>query len=230
MVRDRSGQLGQDWVVDVAPRAWWSAITPGLLLLLADLAATLLFAIEGAAASVPAGLDVFGLLVVGFTSALVGGIVRDVLLGDGPPQALRSVLYPTVGFVGGALVFVLYQLINNISSSVLNPLDAAGLGLFAVAGTTKALDYKLNGVSAVLLGTITAVGGGVTRDVLLRQVPVVLRAHIYAVAALAGATVVVIATKRGLPRGPAMAIGAATCFFLRMVSIWEHWNLPRVHG
>jgi uncharacterized membrane protein YeiH len=142
----------------------------------------------------------------------------------------RSVLlYPTVAFAGGALVFVLYQLISNIPSSVLNPLDAAGLGLFAVAGTTKALDYKLNGVAAVLIGTITAIGGGVTRDVLLRQIPVVLRANIYAVAALAGATVVVLATRRGVARAPAMAIGAAACFFLRMVSIWENWNLPRVH-
>jgi uncharacterized membrane protein YeiH len=204
-------------------------MTPGQLLLVADLAATLLFAVEGAAAAVPAAVDVFGLLVVGFTSALVGGIVRDVLLGERPPRALRSVLYLTVAFAGGALVFLLYKLISSISSSVLDPLDATGLGLFAVTGTTKALDYKLNGLAAVLLGTITAVGGGVTRDVLLRQVPVVLRANIYAVAAIAGAAVVVLATKRSMPRAPAMAIGAVVCFFLRMVSIWEHWNLPRVH-
>lgn len=204
-------------------------ISPDRLLLVADLAATLLFAIEGAAAAVPAGLDAFGLLVMAFTSALVGGIVRDVLLGEAPPQALRSATYPLVAFAGGALVFLVYQGVSHISSSVLNPLDAAGLGLFAVVGTTKALDRRLNALAAVLLGTITAVGGGATRDVLLGHVPVVLKAHIYAVAAVAGATVVVLAIRRGVPRPAAMAIGAAACFFLRMVSVWENWNLPRVH-
>ncbi len=205
-------------------------ITPTHLLVAVDLAATFVFALEGASAGVVAGLDVFGVLVIAFVTALVGGIVRDLLLGQAPPAALRTIRYPLTALAGGLAVVLVYQLINSITPWVLTGLDAAGLSLFAVAGAAKALDYRSNVVTAILLGAITAVGGGVVRDMMLNEVPIVLRAHIYAVAALAGAAVVVGVDRFRCPRALSMSLGAGVCFLLRILSVWQHWNLPRVNG
>lgn len=203
-------------------------IAPDQLVRTADLAATFLFAVEGAAVGAVAGLDVFGVLVVSFATALGGGIVRDLLIGDVPPAALRSVVYPVTAFAGGALVILAHRAVAAIPPEVLVVLDAAGLALFCVNGAVKALDHRMNALLAVLLGTITAVGGGVLRDVMLDHVPAVLRVDIYAVAAAAGAAAAVAALRLGLPRPASMATGAAVCLALRLVSHWLGWNLPQV--
>jgi uncharacterized membrane protein YeiH len=195
-----------------------------------DLAATFVFAMEGATVGTDADLDLFGVLVVAFATALVGGIVRDVLLGDTPPAALRSIEYPIVAFVAGGMAFSIDQYIRNISSWLITGMDAAGLGLFCVVGATKALDHRMAALIAIMLGTISAVGGGVTRDVLLNRLPVVLRGEIYATAAVAGATATVIGVHAGLRRAPAMACGFLACFGLRVLSAWQNWNLPKAHG
>lgn len=202
-------------------------ITAGRLLTTADLAATCLFAIEGAIVARAADLDVFGILVIGFVSALVGGIVRDVLIGYTPPASLRSALYPITAFAGAGLVIVLARLVEQTPLALLQLTDAAGLALFAVVGATKATDFRINWFVATLLGAVSAVGGGVTRDLLLNVVPGILRQDVYAVAALAGAGATVLALHLKLPRAAAMAIGFAVCFGLRMLSIWLGWNLPR---
>lgn len=202
-------------------------ITAGRLLTVADLAATCLFAVEGAILARYANLDVFGILVLGFVSALVGGIIRDVLIGYTPPASLRSALYPITAFAGAGLVIALSQLVEQIPVALLQFTDAAGLALFAVVGATKAIDFRINWLVAILLGAVSAVGGGVTRDVLLNVVPGILRQDIYAVAALAGAGATVLALHLRLPRAAAMGIGFVVCFGLRMVSVWLGWNLPR---
>jgi uncharacterized membrane protein YeiH len=202
-------------------------ITAGRLLTTADLAATCLFAIEGAIVARAADLDVFGILVIGFVSALVGGIVRDVLIGYTPPASLRSALYPITAFAGAGLVIVLARLVEQTPLALLQLTDAAGLALFAVVGATKATDFRINWFVATMLGAVSAVGGGVTRDLLLNVVPGILRQDVYAVAALAGAGATVLALHLKLPRAAAMAIGFAVCFGLRMLSIWLGWNLPR---
>ena len=104
--------------------------------------------------------------------------------------------------------------------------DAAGLGLFAVAGTQKALAFGLNPVMAALLGMLTGIGGGMTRDVLLAEIPTVLRADLYAVAALAGAAVVVIGAALRLPPTAVTIAGAVLCFALRFMAIRRGWHLP----
>jgi uncharacterized membrane protein YeiH len=109
-------------------------------------------------------------------------------------------------------------------------LDAAGLALFAVAGTEKALAFGINPFVSTLLGTITAVGGGTVRDLLLAQVPVVLRADVYATAALVGAVVLVVARRLGVPPAPAAVLSGFACFGLRVVSVWQHWSLPHALG
>jgi uncharacterized membrane protein YeiH len=200
------------------------------LLTLSDQAATFLFAVEGALAAAVAGLDLFGILVIAFVTALVGGIIRDVLIGYTPPASLRGASYPIVAFTGAVLVFLLYRAVREVPEALLLWSDAAGLALFAVVGATKARDFKLTPLVAVLLGTISAVGGGVTRDVLLNLVPAVLREDIYAVAAAAGAAVTVICLRLGAPRALSMAAGFVVCFLLRLVSVWRGWSLPRVEA
>jgi uncharacterized membrane protein YeiH len=160
----------------------------------------------------------------------VGGIIRDVLIGAVPPASLRDWRYPAAAFAGGAIVFFLHPVIRQVPASVIITLDAAALALFAVAGTEKALVYKMHPLVAALLGTITGVGGGTVRDILLAQVPAVLRADIYASAALAGAIVMIMATKLKLPPTLAAILGGLVCFSLRVISVWQHWSLPQAVG
>ncbi len=191
-----------------------------------DLTATFVFGLEGGLAGVPVGLDLFGLTMVALLTATGGGIVRDVLMGDTPPRALRTVRYLALGMVGGLVAFALHDLVDSHFDDVLVVLDAIGLSLFAVVGASLALSAGMGPLPAVLLGTITAVGGGTLRDIVLNQVPIVFRANIYALAAVVGATVVVVGLRTGRSRVGAMVLGAGACFLLRMVAVWLDWNLP----
>jgi uncharacterized membrane protein YeiH len=201
---------------------------PRKLLLVADLAGTLLFGIEGATAAASADLDFLGLMVLAFATALAGGIFRDLLIGAVPPASLRDWRYPATAFTGGAVVFFLYHFIKRIPAPIMIDLDAMALALFTVAGTEKALEYKLNPFIAALLGTVTAVGGGTVRDIFLAQVPRVLNVDIYATAALVGAAVMVACRKSKVPPVWSALLGGSVCFLLRIVSAWQHWNLPKV--
>lgn len=205
-------------------------ITPrgaaGRIVYLADLAGTFVFAIEGAMVAIRGQLDLFGVLVLAFATAVGGGIIRDLLLGATPPAALRDWRYAAIAFAAGAATFVLYSAVHAIPAWIVDGLDAAGLALFAVAGTGKALEFGITPLIAVLLGTVTGVGGGTIRDVLLAQVPMVLRADIYATAAMAGAAVMVLGRWLRLPTPLAAAMGGSVCFGLRVVSVWQHWSLP----
>lgn len=191
-----------------------------------DIAGTIVFAIEGARAAIAGRLDLFGVLVLGFVTALGGGILRDVLLGATPPAALRDGRYPALALTGAALTFLFWKQVALVPPIGITALDAAGLALFAVAGTEKALDYKIRPVIAPFLGTLTAVGGGALRDVLLTHIPAVLRTDIYATAALAGGVVLVLARRCGLRPGGAALAGFAICFLLRLTSVMLHWHLP----
>jgi uncharacterized membrane protein YeiH len=202
----------------------------GHLLFVLDLTGTFVFAIEGALAAMRGDLDFFGLMVLAFITALGGGIIRDLLIGAVPPASLQDWRYGAIALAGGAAVFFFHRLLLVVPTQLIMLLDAGGLALFAVAGAGKALSFKMHPFIAVLMGGITGVGGGTVRDVLLMQVPTVLRADVYATAALAGAAVMVVGMR--LNRSPqAMAVlGALVCFTLRVVSVWLHWNLPKVMG
>lgn len=200
----------------------------GKLLLALDLAGTLVFGIEGASAAIQGNLDFLGLMVLAFATALGGGIIRDLLIGAVPPQALRDWRYSAIAFLGAVIAFFFHRYVQIIPPQLIIGLDAAGLSLFAVAGTEKALLYEMHPFVAILLGTITGVGGGTLRDVLLARVPNVLHADVYATAALAGAMVMILGRKLRLPPSLAAIAGGTACFLLRMVSVWRHWNLPKV--
>jgi uncharacterized membrane protein YeiH len=195
------------------------------LVLTLDLVGTFVFALSGATAGVRRRLDIFGVLVLSFVAANSGGIVRDLLIGATPPAAISDWRYVVVSALAGVLIFFWYPKLRHLRSLVL-VFDGAGLALFCVAGAQKALVFGLEPMMAALLGMLTGVGGGVARDVLLSEVPAVLRAEVYAVAALAGAAVVVVGHVLGLPSTIMACAGAALCFGLRMAAIRYDWHLP----
>jgi uncharacterized membrane protein YeiH len=190
-----------------------------------DLVGTFVFALSGAAAGVERRLDLFGVLVLSFAAGNSGGIFRDLLVGATPPAAISDWRYLAVSLFAGVLTFFLYPAINRLRSPVLI-FDGAGLALFCVSGAHKAIGLGLDPVVAALLGMLTGIGGGMMRDVLLSDVPVVLRSDIYAVAALAGAAVVVIGDALRLPSAATACAGAALCFGLRVAAIRHGWHLP----
>ena len=194
-------------------------------MLLLDLLGTFVFALSGAAAGVRARLDFFGVMVVSFAAANSGGIARDILIGASPAAAISDWRYLAASLVAGVLTFFWHPAIERLHTFV-NVADAGGLALFAVSGAQRALDYGLNPVMAALLGMLTGIGGGIMRDVLLREIPTVLRSEIYALAALAGATVVVGGNLLQLPAAAMALIGAAMCFGIRMLAIRRSWHLP----
>ena len=155
----------------------------------------------------------------------VGGIARDLLIGAVPPAALRDWRYLAVSLLAGIVTFWQPSAVDRLRSPVLL-FDAAGLGLFAVAGTEKALAFGLNSVMAALLGMLTGIGRGMARDVLMAEIPIVLRADLYALAALAGAAVAVIGTALRLPSTAVTMFGAVLCFGLRFMAIRRGWRLP----
>jgi uncharacterized membrane protein YeiH len=194
-----------------------------------DLAGTFVFAFSGAVAGFRRELDLFGVVVLSFVAANTGGITRDILIGAVPPAAINDWHYLGVSLVAGIITFCFPAAVMRRWNPVLL-FDAAGLALFAVSGAHKALEFGLNPVMATLLGMVTGIGGGMARDILLAEIPTVLRADLYAVAALVGAAVVVIANMLQLPAGPAALTGAALCFVLRVIAIWKGWHLPVVEA
>jgi uncharacterized membrane protein YeiH len=201
------------------------SLIPALVVTL-DLIGTFVFAISGAAAGVRHRLDIFGVIVLAIVAATAGGIIRDLLIGAVPPAAMSDWRYFAVSIVAGVATFRWYPGIRQ-RMSVIMLIDAAGLGLFAVVGAQKALAFAINPFIATLLGMLTGIGGGIVRDLLIREIPVVFRATpLYAVAALSGAAVVVIAHVLDLPPVPSTITGAAVCFGMRLLAIRRNWNLP----
>lgn len=195
------------------------------LLVAFDLAGTFVFALSGAMVAVKHRLDLFGVLVLAFAAGNAGGMTRDVMIGAVPPAAISDWRYVAVSMLAGLITFFWYRIIDRLSSPVL-VFDAAGLALFAVAGAGKALAFHAGPVAATLLGMLTGIGGGMVRDVLVREIPTVLRTELYAVAALIGAAAVVIGRMLHLPSGAAAASGAVLCFGLRFMAIRRGWHLP----
>jgi len=200
------------------------------LLATVDLAGTYLFAVEGAMAAIHGNLDFLGMVVIAFVTAVGGGIIRDLLIGSVPPGAIRDWRYPTTAMAGAATAFFFHQMVQEIPGMLLLTLDAGGLSLFAISGAGKALEYDIHPLMAIVMGGITGVGGGTVRDLLLAQVPTVLRADVYATAALLGAAILVIGLKLNLPRVAVGVGGGLACFVLRMAAVWSRWNLPKVGG
>jgi uncharacterized membrane protein YeiH len=199
------------------------------LLAVLDLIGTFVFALSGAMAGVKYRLDAFGVCVLAFVAGTAGGITRDVLIGATPPAAIDDWRYVAIALLAGVVAFAWHPTVAKLRPIVLL-FDAAGLGLVAVAGTQKALASGLNPAGSALLGMLTGIGGGVLRDLLVNEIPVVLRADFYALAALAGALVVVAGYLLHWPPALTTVGGATLCFSMRLVAIWRGWSLPPAAG
>ena len=198
------------------------------LLLSLNLAGTFVFGLSGGLAGVQARLDAFGVVVLAVVVGLAGGITRDLLIGI-QPQTFRDWRYLAVAGGAGLVTFIAHPALERLERPILI-LDAAGLALFCVTGASTALDYHVGPVEAVVLGAITGVGGGVLRDILVREIPVVLRTGLYAIPALIGAAIVVAASTSGTYNLAFPILGAAVCFLIRVAGIYFDLNVPQAPG
>ncbi|MEH0933289.1 trimeric intracellular cation channel family protein [Micromonospora sp. CPCC 205558] len=200
-------------------------MTTSTALLIADLTGVAVFAASGASAAVAKRLDLFGVAFVGFVAALGGGILRDLVIDEVPPLAFADWRYAATAAITALAVFWLHPQLARLRTTVL-VLDAAGLALFTVTGTLKALDARVPALGACLIGMLTAIGGGLGRDLLTAEIPVVLRREIYALAALAGSVLVVLLYATG-QAGPAPLTAAAVLVFgLRLIALRRRWSAP----
>jgi uncharacterized membrane protein YeiH len=194
-------------------------------LLVADLIGVAVFAASGASAAVVKRLDLFGVAFVGFAAALGGGILRDLVIGAVPPLAFADWRYPVTAVLASVAIFWLHPHLYRLRRTVL-VLDAAGLGLFTVTGTLKALEAGVPAVGACLAGMLTAIGGGVLRDLLTGEIPVVLRKEIYAVVALGGAVAVAVMEWLGAGGPIPLAASAVAVTAVRLIALRRRWSAP----
>ena len=192
---------------------------------LLDFVGTFAFAISGALVAVRNRLDLFGVLLLSFTAATAGGVLRDVLLGLTPPLAIVDWRYLAISIAAGLLTFFRHAQVERMRNPV-QITDAIGLAMFAVIGSTRALDAGLGPGGAIMLGMVSGIGGGMARAMLVAQVPSVLKRELYAVAALVGAAVIVAGDMLDLPREPIAVASMVLCFTLRWLAIRHGWRLP----
>jgi uncharacterized membrane protein YeiH len=202
-------------------------MSAGVVVNILELAGLYVFATSGALMAIYKGFDVVGIVVLAMLTALGGGILRDLIIGDTPPAAFTNVNYLLIPLAAAVVTFFAHPLVQRLAFPVL-VFDAAGLALFCVTGTLKALAFDLGALQAVLLGITTAVGGGVLRDITARETPALVQVDtdLYAIPAAAGAAVVVVADQADLPT-PAVAVCAAVLVFtFRIAAMVRHWTAP----
>ncbi len=197
------------------------------LFVLVDLLGTIAFAISGAAAAAERRLDLFGVYAVAFMTACGGGIVRDLCLGTLPPVGISDWRYLACSAAASTLTIWAAPWVERLKQPV-TFFDSLGLGFFAVVGAHKARLHGANIEAAVVLGGVTAVGGGVMRDVLLTRVPAILAKEIYALAALVAAVIQVAAEVNGWSIGLTPWFAAGACFVIRFFAVRYSWGLPVV--
>ena len=191
-----------------------------------DLVGVFVFAISGGLVAVKKRLDLFGVIVLACAAALGGGIVRDLMIGSVPPVGISDWRLVTAAALGGLATFFFQPGIERISRLV-RILDAGGLAAFAVSGSLKAATtLDVAPIAAVLVGVISAVGGGVVRDLLADQVPEVLRRELYAIPALIGSIIIVAAVEAGVLQLWMLWAVAALVFVVRLVAVFFDLNAP----
>lgn len=196
-----------------------------------DLIGIFVFALSGAALAVPKQLDIVGAISLGLVTALAGGVLRDILLGSVPPAALTERSYLLVPLLASLLVVYTPKLLQLVRRPVL-VFDAAGLGLFTVVGTDKALQSGLGVGGSVLIGVLSAVGGGIVRDVFVRDVPQIFtpKAGLYVIPATLGALAVALANRLNLDIATVSIVAASSVCALRLLSLRYGWSTPTLGG
>ena len=191
-----------------------------------DLVGIFVFGLSGAMLAVRRDLDLFGIAVLALATGLAGGVIRDALLGATPVAALSQPLYIWAALASALCAYLTYERVEKLNNPVML-MDALGLGLFAVTGCHKALQFDVALLPAILLGVLSAAGGGAVRDMLVAEVPRVLREEVYALAALAGAGIMALGDWLALPEVVVMPLGVLAAFLLRMLSVRRGWNAPK---
>jgi uncharacterized membrane protein YeiH len=202
--------------LDIAPGLWFAL----------DILGTFVFALSGGLLAARKQFDIVGIAVLSVAAGLGGGMTRDVLLGDTPPIAFREEIYLLTALVAAGAVFLFHHQINRMDYSI-RILDAVGLGVFAVSGTLKSLDFELGPLPAILLGTVTGAGGGVIRDLLGREVPLILQRDVYALAAVLGGVTLVFLLWIGVDTTLAALAGLLATIGLRLLAIRFNLQAPR---
>jgi uncharacterized membrane protein YeiH len=192
---------------------------------LLDLIGTFVFALSGAQAARESKLDLFGIVIIAFLTACGGGIVRDLCLDVTPPVGISYWPYLVLTILASVLVISFSRLIERMNYPVLF-FDAIGLSIFSVAGTQKSLALGFNYEVAIILGVLSAIGGGMFRDVILKRIPVVLRKEIYGSAALLGAIIFSLGHFFNINPNLGTWLGAVACFIIRYLSLKKKWDLP----
>lgn len=196
------------------------------LLSLLDLLGTAAFAASGAWAGVRRGMDLFGVLVLGMVTAVGGGTLRDLLLGDLPPFSLQNETYLWLSLAVALLIFLSQRFLPLLEAPLLY-FDAIGLGTFAVIGTGKALEMGTGPLGAILMGVMTGTAGGVIRDVLCNQEPLILRREIYASACLLGSCLLLFLHELNFAANLSLSLAAGSVVLLRLLAIRFNWSLPK---
>ena len=209
-----------------------------LIFLLMDLAGTIAFAASGAIVAIRQKMDIFGVCVLGVCTAVGGGMMRDVILGQ-IPAALKDPKYVAVAATASLLVFLIFYFKQEFFEGrvrvyydlVMLVMDTIGLGIFTVFGVKAgvAAGYMDNTFLLAFLGTLTGVGGGLLRDVMAEVPPYIFVRHVYACASIAGA-VLCVWLYRGFGELPALVIGSLSVILIRYLAVRYRWNLPRISG
>lgn len=197
------------------------------LLYALDLIGTAAFAASGAWAGIRRRMDLLGVIVLGLVTATGGGTLRDILLGDLPPFALKDETYLYTSIIVALAVFVGHRHFERLHHPLLY-FDAIGLGTFVVIGTGKALAMHTGALTAILMGVATATAGGLVRDVLSGQVPLILQREVYASACVAGGAVLVALHGTAVSPTIAVIVAALVTIAIRLLAIWRNWQLPKV--
>lgn len=204
------------------------------IVLITELTGTVAFSVSGALTAIERRLDFFGITVLAIFTAVGGGLIRDLILGNTPPVMFRNPLYVLVAFISSLLLMLFspfflrtrYSKKRNLVMHGINLFDAVGLGVFTVSGMNTAFSLGYDSMFlAVFVGVTTGVGGGVLRDVLAGRTPQLLRRDIYAVAAIIGALSLYL-FELFLPRAAAMLAAALLIMLIRLVALYRRWNLP----
>lgn len=198
---------------------------PHVLTLILGFSGTFVFAVSGATVAVRRGLDIFGLMVLAVAAGNAGGITRDVLIGAVPPVALSNAGYLGISVLAGLIVYFGHGLVEKLKHPV-QLFDALGLAFFAVDGTHTALAHGLSPLMAALLGMLTGIGGSIVRDILANEIPTVLRADLYALAALACAAIVAAGQVWQLPPVATAVLAMVLCVGIRFLAMRRDWHLP----
>jgi len=203
------------------------------LLLIFELAGTIAFAISGAMVGLKKRMDLFGIIILGVTTAVGGGVIRDLVLGRTPPATFQDPIYALVAI--GSSVAVVFPAVRSqsdkrrvVSDRLMLVMDSVGLGIFTAVGIKAAYTTSdtHNWFLLLFVGVITGIGGGIVRDVLAGNIPEVFARHFYACASLIGAVVCIISWD-SFGETLAMFIGSGVCVILRFLAVRYHWQLPR---